>query len=183
MTAALKKLEVTFFNTAIDAATSATQERFSTVENVREKFWLLTHFQSLQVEDLTEQSVTLSTTLHFKWQSDLGDRELAQELKNLPNLPSKTMSWRWGSSRASCKLGQPLCILPLYQVPRSLRGQVMLTDQIGDCIWFFQVSCYTRGCRVDVLWKENWSSTSWTGGPQDLQSYLNYFKGCCLVCR
>jgi hypothetical protein len=34
---ALKKLEVTFFN-VVDAATLAIQERFSTLENVGEKF-------------------------------------------------------------------------------------------------------------------------------------------------
>ena len=53
---------------------------------------MLTHFQNLTHEEVTEQCVNLSTTLHFKGQSDLDGRELAQELNNLPHLPSKTIS-------------------------------------------------------------------------------------------
>lgn len=89
---ALKKLEVTFFNVVVDAATSALQERFSTLENVGEKFGVLSTFQSLSNEELTEQCEALSMTLHYKEHSDLDGRELAQELKNLPDLPSKTMT-------------------------------------------------------------------------------------------
>jgi len=89
---ALKKLEVTFFNAVADAATSAIRERFSTLEIVGEKFGVLTHFQNLTFEELTEQCMNLNTTLNFKGQSDLDGRELAQELKNLPDLPSKNMS-------------------------------------------------------------------------------------------
>ena len=50
---ALKKLEVTFFNAMVDAATSAIQERFSTLEIVGEKFGVLTLFQNLTFEELT----------------------------------------------------------------------------------------------------------------------------------
>ncbi len=32
------------------------------------------------------------TTLHFEGHSDLDSRELVQEIKNFPHLPSKTMS-------------------------------------------------------------------------------------------
>ncbi|XP_055771271.1 uncharacterized protein LOC129847549 [Salvelinus fontinalis] len=88
----LKKLEVTFFNVIVDVATSALQERFSTLENVGEKFGVLSTFQSLSNEELTEQCEALSVTLHYKKHSDLDGRELAQELKNLPDLPSKTMT-------------------------------------------------------------------------------------------
>ena len=86
------KLEVTFFNPMVDAATSAIQERFSTLKIVGEKFGVLTHIQNLTFEELTEQCVNLNTTLHFKGQSDLDGRKLAQELKNLPDLPLKTIS-------------------------------------------------------------------------------------------
>ncbi|KAI7800882.1 transposase [Triplophysa rosa] len=77
---AFRKLEVGFFNVVVDAATSAIKERFSTLENVGKKF------------GLAEQCEALGTTLHFKGHSDLGSRELVQEIKNFPNLPSKTMS-------------------------------------------------------------------------------------------
>ncbi len=89
---ALRKLEVGFFNVVVDAATSAIKERFSTLENVGKKFGVLTNFPSLADEELAEQCEALGTTLHFKGHSDLDSRELVQEIKNFPDLPSKTMS-------------------------------------------------------------------------------------------
>ena len=71
---------------------SAIQERFSTLENVGEKFGVLTNFHNLIFEELTKQCENLSTTLQFKGHSDLNGRELVQELKNLPDMPLKTMS-------------------------------------------------------------------------------------------
>lgn len=89
---ALRKLEVGFFNVVIDAATSAIKERFFTLENVGKKFGVLTNFPSLADEELAEQCEALGTTLHFQGHSDLDSRELVQEIKNFPDLPSKTMS-------------------------------------------------------------------------------------------
>nr|XP_046235720.1 uncharacterized protein LOC124054095 [Scatophagus argus] len=89
---ALEKLEVTFFNVVVDAATSAIQERFSTLENVREKFGVLSNFQNLSDNELQKECETLQTTLRFKGHSDVDGRELVQELKNLPVLPSKSMT-------------------------------------------------------------------------------------------
>ncbi len=89
---ALRKLEVGFFNVVVDAATSAITERFSTLENVGNKFGVLTNFPSLADEKLAEQCNALGTTLHFEGHSDLDSRELVQEIKNFPHLPSKTMS-------------------------------------------------------------------------------------------
>ncbi len=89
---ALMKLEVGFFNVVVDAATSAITKRFSTLENVGNKFWVLTNLPSLAGEELTEQCNALGTTLHFEAHSDLDSRELVQEIKNFPHLPSKTMS-------------------------------------------------------------------------------------------
>uniref|UniRef100_G3NC70 HAT C-terminal dimerisation domain-containing protein n=1 Tax=Gasterosteus aculeatus TaxID=69293 RepID=G3NC70_GASAC len=43
-------------------------------------------------EELAEQCEALGTTLHFKGHSDLDSRKLVQEIKNFPDLPSKTMS-------------------------------------------------------------------------------------------
>ncbi len=89
---ALKKLEVTFFNVVVDAATSAIQERFSTLENVREKFGVLSNFQKLSDNELKKECKTLQTTLQLKGHSHVDGRELVQELKNLPDLPSKSMT-------------------------------------------------------------------------------------------
>ncbi len=82
---ALRKLEVGFFNVVVDAATSAITERFSTLEN-------LTNFPSLADDELAEKCNALGTTLHFEGHSDLDSRELVQEIKISPHLPSKTMS-------------------------------------------------------------------------------------------
>ncbi|KAK0148316.1 Zinc finger MYM-type protein 1 [Merluccius polli] len=89
---ALKKLEVTFFNVVVDAAASAVQERFSTLQNVREKFGVLSNFRNLPDKELQEECETLQTTLHYKGHSDVDGRELVQELKNFPDLPSKSMT-------------------------------------------------------------------------------------------
>lgn len=66
---ALKKLEVTFFNVVIDAAASAVQERFSTLQNVREKFGELSIFMNLPDKELQKECETLQTTLHIKGHS------------------------------------------------------------------------------------------------------------------
>ncbi len=88
---ALRKLEVGF-NVVVDAATSAITERFSTLENVGNRFGVLINFPSLVDEELAEQCNALNTTLHFEGHSDLDSRELVKEIKNFPQLPSKTMS-------------------------------------------------------------------------------------------
>ena len=89
---ALKKLEVTFFNVVVDAAASAVQERFSTLQNIREKFGVLSNFRNLPDKELQKECETLQTTLHFKGHSDVDGRELVQVLKNFPDLPSKSMT-------------------------------------------------------------------------------------------
>ncbi len=45
-------------------------------------------FKRVSHEELTEQC----EALHYKGHSDLDGKELAQELKNLPDLPSRTMT-------------------------------------------------------------------------------------------
>lgn len=91
-TDALTKLEVGFFNVSVDAAISAIRERFSTLENVGQKFGVLTNFPSLTDKELADQCEALGTTLHFEGHSDLDSKELVQEIKNFPDLPSQTMS-------------------------------------------------------------------------------------------
>ena len=63
---AITKLEVGFFNVVVDAAMSAIEERFSTLEVVGNKFGVLTNFPSLASEELAEQCEALGTTLHFE---------------------------------------------------------------------------------------------------------------------
>ena len=77
---ALTKLEVGFFNVVVDAATSALKERFSSLENVVNKFWVLTNFPSLTDKELAEQCEALGTTLHFEVHSDLDSRKLKTSL-------------------------------------------------------------------------------------------------------
>ncbi len=73
---ALRKLEVGVFNVVVDAATSVITERFSTLEIVGNKVWVLTNFPSLADEELAEKCNALGTTLHFEGHSDLDSREL-----------------------------------------------------------------------------------------------------------
>ena len=89
---ALKKMEVTFFNVVVDAAISSLQKSMQALREVRDRFGVLTSFQNLSNGELTKQSVTLSNTLSYGGQSDVDGKELAQELKNLPELPTTNMT-------------------------------------------------------------------------------------------
>ncbi|KAK7922330.1 hypothetical protein WMY93_009232 [Mugilogobius chulae] len=89
---ALKKLEVEFFNAVVDCAVSSIQERFTTLQAVGDKFGVLSNFQNLTEEALTEQCKALDAALQHNGQSDVDGGELKMEMKNLPELPKKTMS-------------------------------------------------------------------------------------------
>nr|XP_054594826.1 zinc finger MYM-type protein 1-like isoform X2 [Nothobranchius furzeri]XP_054594921.1 zinc finger MYM-type protein 1-like isoform X2 [Nothobranchius furzeri]XP_054595126.1 zinc finger MYM-type protein 1-like isoform X2 [Nothobranchius furzeri] len=88
---ALKRLEVSFFNVAVDAALSAILERFTTLEDVGQKFAVLTNFPSLSDEELAEKCDALGTILEFNGKSDLDRKELVKEMKNFPSLPPQDM--------------------------------------------------------------------------------------------
>lgn len=62
------------------------------MENVGNKFGVLTNFPTLTAEELAEQCEALGTTLHFEGHSDLDSGELVKEIKNFPDLPSTNMS-------------------------------------------------------------------------------------------
>lgn len=91
-TDALKRLEVTFFNTVVDAAKSSIEERFVCLSEVRDKFSVLKNFTNLTHDELSTQCETLSAALTTNSDPDINGRELAQELTNLPQLPSPNMS-------------------------------------------------------------------------------------------
>ena len=60
---ALPNLEVTFFNVVVDAAVSAQKERFTTLEDVEDKFGILSNFQDLPHQELMKQAEALAHTL------------------------------------------------------------------------------------------------------------------------
>ncbi|XP_070397903.1 zinc finger MYM-type protein 1-like [Nothobranchius furzeri] len=78
---ALKRLEVSFFNVAVDAALSAILEGFTTLEDVGQKFAVLTNFPSLSDEELAEKCDALGTILEFNGKFDLDRKELVKEEK------------------------------------------------------------------------------------------------------
>ena len=86
---ALQNLEVTFFNVVVDAAVSAQKERFTTLEDVEDKFGILSNFQDLTHQELMKQAEALAHTLSYGGQSDLDGKVLAQELSILPDLPQR----------------------------------------------------------------------------------------------
>lgn len=57
------------------------------LENLIEKFGMLTHFQNVTFEELTEHFINLNTALSVEGKSDLDGIKLAQKVKNLPDLP------------------------------------------------------------------------------------------------
>ncbi|XP_048870698.1 zinc finger MYM-type protein 1-like isoform X7 [Brienomyrus brachyistius] len=89
---ALKNLEVNFFNMVVDSTIAVLKERFQTLGDVENKFGILSNFQSLPHQDLIEQAEVLGHALSCGGQSDLDGRELAQELQDLPDLPSQTFT-------------------------------------------------------------------------------------------
>ena len=76
----------------VDAAVSAQKERFTSVEDMEDKFSILSNFQDLPHQELMKQAEALAHTLIHGGQSDWDGKELAQELKNVADLPSKRMS-------------------------------------------------------------------------------------------
>ncbi|XP_034089177.1 uncharacterized protein LOC117557448 [Gymnodraco acuticeps] len=87
---ALKKLEVTFFNTVVDSALKSLQERFETLSQVKEKFGVLLNFSQLQGMprgDLQKHCSKVEKTLTAAGESDIDGAEMIQEIINLPKLP------------------------------------------------------------------------------------------------
>ena len=76
----------------VDAAVSAQKERFTSVEDMEDKFSILSNFQDLPHQELMKQAEALAHTLSHGGQSDWDGKELAQELENVPYWPSKSMT-------------------------------------------------------------------------------------------
>lgn len=87
---ALQNLELTFFKMVVDAAVSAHKEGHSW--NWKDKFGILSNFPDLPHQELMKQAEALAHTLSHGEQFDLDGKELAQELLNLSDLPSKGMT-------------------------------------------------------------------------------------------
>uniref|UniRef100_A0A3Q1EGE4 TTF-type domain-containing protein n=1 Tax=Acanthochromis polyacanthus TaxID=80966 RepID=A0A3Q1EGE4_9TELE len=79
---ALKRLETTFFNVIVDSAITTLSDRFETLGRVESKFGVLQNFSALDEEN----------TLRIGEEADIDGRELASEIRNLPQLPTNRMS-------------------------------------------------------------------------------------------
>ncbi|XP_039866244.1 zinc finger MYM-type protein 1-like [Simochromis diagramma] len=90
---ALKKLEVTFFNCVVDSALISLQERFETMNQVKEKYGVLLDFSKvngMSKEDLKKHCTEVQKTLTDKGVADIDGPEMMQEIINLPQLPPQT---------------------------------------------------------------------------------------------
>lgn len=93
MNDAMKKLEVTFFYTVVDSTLTSLQDRFEMFTEVKEKFGVLLDLKQLQgmAKDTLQKDCTkVEKTLTAEGQSDVDGAEMAQEILNLPELPTQT---------------------------------------------------------------------------------------------
>ncbi|KAJ8359077.1 hypothetical protein SKAU_G00156020 [Synaphobranchus kaupii] len=89
---ALKRLETTFFNVVVDSAIASLDDRFETLGQVKSKFGVLQNFPTLDDEALEKQCEELENTLRSGEEADIDGRELAMEIRNLPQLPTNRMT-------------------------------------------------------------------------------------------
>lgn len=93
---ALKKLEVTFFNCVVDSALMSLQERFETMNQVKEKYGVLLDFSKvngMSKEDLKRHCNEVHKTMTDKGLADIDGPEMMQEIINLPQLSPQTSAW------------------------------------------------------------------------------------------
>uniref|UniRef100_UPI00358EB2DD zinc finger MYM-type protein 1-like n=1 Tax=Myxine glutinosa TaxID=7769 RepID=UPI00358EB2DD len=89
---ALKRLETTFFNVVVDSAIASLDDRFETLGQVKSKFGVLPNFPTLDDGALEKQCEELENTLRSGEEADIDGRELAMEIRNLPQLPTNRMT-------------------------------------------------------------------------------------------
>ncbi|XP_076058380.1 uncharacterized protein LOC143035322 [Oratosquilla oratoria] len=86
----MKRLKTTFFNAVVDTAIKSLTDRFE--NEVRDRFGVLLNFQKLDDQALSNQCDNFSMTLTTGNVSDIVEKKLAVEVKNLPNLPLDDMT-------------------------------------------------------------------------------------------
>ncbi|KAJ3614350.1 hypothetical protein NHX12_017924 [Muraenolepis orangiensis] len=85
-------LEVTFFNVVVDAALNSLEERFDTMQNVKDNFGVLLNFNNVTTmsrDTLKNQCADLEKMLSKTGESDICGAEMAEEILNLPSVPPK----------------------------------------------------------------------------------------------
>ncbi|KAF7643451.1 hypothetical protein LDENG_00239310 [Lucifuga dentata] len=87
-----RKLETTFFSEVVDSAIASLDDRFETLGQVESKFGVLQNFPTLDDEALEKQCEELDNTLRSGEEADINGRELAMEIRNLPQLPTNRMT-------------------------------------------------------------------------------------------
>uniref|UniRef100_UPI00359004C9 zinc finger MYM-type protein 1-like n=1 Tax=Myxine glutinosa TaxID=7769 RepID=UPI00359004C9 len=89
---ALKRLDTTFFNVVVDSAIASLDDGFETLGQVKSKFGVLQNFPTLDDEALEKQCEELENTLRSGEEADIDGRELAMEIRNLPQLPTNMIT-------------------------------------------------------------------------------------------
>lgn len=95
MVDALRNLEVNFFNIVVDTAIASVDERFETLNKVKKQYGVVLNFSSAcQMSDdpLMAECMEMEKALTFNEESDISGVDLAEEIKNLPPLPSSNMT-------------------------------------------------------------------------------------------
>lgn len=94
MTDALKSLEVNFFNMVVDSAVTSMDEMFETLNQVKDKYVLLnfTTASEMSSDSLKAHCMEVEKTLSIGDDCDISGQDLAQEILDLPDLPSKDMT-------------------------------------------------------------------------------------------
>lgn len=81
-----------FFNTVVDVALHSLEERFHTVENVRDTFGILLNFNDVATMSrgtIKKHCEDIEKALSKEGHADICGMEMAEEILNLPPLPSK----------------------------------------------------------------------------------------------
>lgn len=92
---ALRNLEVNFFNIVVDSTIASIDKRFETLNQVKTKYGVVLNFSTAcqtSSDSLKAQCMELEKTLTFNQDCDISGVDLANEIKNLPVLPSANMT-------------------------------------------------------------------------------------------
>ncbi|KAG1973804.1 zinc finger MYM-type protein 1-like isoform X2 [Pimephales promelas] len=84
---AMKRLEVSFFNTVVDCSIQSLEDRFQSLSEVKENFGVLLNFRELDRKVLREKCELLGQKLSCGEEADIDGSALAVEIESLPELP------------------------------------------------------------------------------------------------